>query len=241
MTWIARLKLLGGVVSVILLVAVLTVVFTQRVSHATSESASIEALSYPVGSTFGGVVTHVYVQQGGHVKKGDRLIDVRPTQTDALLSKNAKTPYSVTTDGVTTLLATADGSVADLNVPAGGFATAGQTIATVDEDDSLYVRAELTLSPQDYARILPGAAATVTLPNQRDLKGHVESLEVRTEAGQAVTTAKIAVKGLVDHGDLGLQSPGTPVQVSIALHDDGVFSGPLDTLRGFARSIGLLP
>jgi heme A synthase len=46
MTWINRLRLLGGLLGVIFLVAVLTLIFNQRQTKATSLSATISADRY---------------------------------------------------------------------------------------------------------------------------------------------------------------------------------------------------
>lgn len=256
MSWVARLRFTAGVILVIGLVGALTVVFNQRISQATSTTASILAESYPVGTTSGGVVTHQYVQVGGSVQKGQRLFDVQnpqplltqtgqsgasaaPAPQDADAQTPTQTDYSITRGSVTTLLATVTGRLAAVNVPQGGFAQSGSVLASIDGSGSLYVSAEFRLTGRDYARIPRDARVDVYLPDGKVLHGHLDSIVVSTQDGQARTTAKVECAGLVEGTDNGIVNPGTPVTASVHLQHDGIFAGVSDALGDFARSIGL--
>ena len=71
MTWSIRLKLWGGILVVAALVFALTLLFNQRQSQVASVTASIDAPAATVGSSYGGVVTDLYVRQGEAVTAGD--------------------------------------------------------------------------------------------------------------------------------------------------------------------------
>ena len=70
MTWGNRFRMFFGSIGVLVLVAGLTLVFNQRQHSATSETATIKAVDYPVGSTYPGTVTEVAVTEGQRVQVG---------------------------------------------------------------------------------------------------------------------------------------------------------------------------
>ncbi|MBD7956926.1 HlyD family efflux transporter periplasmic adaptor subunit [Microbacterium sp. Sa4CUA7] len=243
MTWANRLKLAGGILLVLAVVAACTVVFNQRQHRVLSTSATIVAQTYPVGTDYGGIVTRQYVEVGDEVAAGQPLFDVRSLQlqrdiatgqmTDAVLAA------SVTQDGTSTILATVDGTVRDVTVPQGGFAQAGSVLASVDQDATLFVEAEFLLSPRDYARIEQGSDVEVLLPNQSVLGGDVTGIEVATEQGQAKSTLRITSAELSAQAATGLFQAGTPVQVTLQLRDDGPLAGVGDALRDLLQKVGL--
>ena len=77
MTWGNRFRLLFGAIAVLVVLAGLTLVFNQRQHSATSETATLTAVDYPVGSTYPGTVTEVDVKEGQRVRSGDPLVSVR--------------------------------------------------------------------------------------------------------------------------------------------------------------------
>lgn len=243
MTWANRLKLAGGILLVLAVVAACTVVFNQRQHRVLSTSATIVAETYPVGTDYGGIVTRQYVEVGDEVAAGQPLFDVRSLQlqrdiatgqmTDAVLAA------SVTQDGTSTIVATVDGTVRDVTVPQGGFAQAGSVLASVDRNASLFVEAEFLLSPRDYARIEQGSDVEVLLPNQSVLGGDVTGIEVQTEQGQAMSTLRITGSDLAAQAATGLFQAGTPVQVTLQLRDDGPLAGVGDALRDLLQKVGL--
>ena len=80
MTWSIRLKLWGGILVVAALVFALTLLFNQRQSQVASVTASIDAPAATVGSSYGGVVTDLYVRQGEAVTAGDALFTLNSIQ-----------------------------------------------------------------------------------------------------------------------------------------------------------------
>ena len=77
MTWSNRFRLLFGAIAVLVVIAGLTLVFNQRQHSAASETATLTAVDYPVGSTYPGTVTQVDVKEGQQVRMGDPLVSVR--------------------------------------------------------------------------------------------------------------------------------------------------------------------
>jgi multidrug resistance efflux pump len=243
MTWANRFKLFFGLIAVVGVVAVLTVVFNQRQGQVMSDSASIEAAEYPVGSDYGGTVIERLADEGDQVRAGQELFTLQSPTLQADLAEGLVTPesvsYSVTDAGVLTLTASVDGILTDIETERGAFVQAGQVLATIDRAGSLFVSAEYVLTSGDYARIQPGASVDIVLPNQTRLTGTLESLDVTTADGQAATTATVRSPGLVDGGADGLIAPGTPVTATMALRDDGILAGAGDGLFHFLRTIGL--
>jgi multidrug resistance efflux pump len=248
MTWANRLRLLGGLVVVFAIVAVFTFVFAQRQSHATSSSATIVAQNYPVGTDYGGIVVEQFVDEGDEVRPGDPIVAVRSLQLQRDLAAGIVTASTVASaataavpddDGTMMLTATVDGTVNDLAVAQGGFAQAGGVVAVIERSDSLFVEAEFLLSARDYGRIEDAAPVELLLPNQRILRGHVESVDVETVLGEAKSTLRVVSDELVDGESNHLIADGTPVVATLTLRDDGPFAGAVDLLSDFIRKIGL--
>jgi len=243
MTWTNRLKLAGGILLVLVVVAACTVVFNQRQHRVLSTSATIVAQNYPVGTDYGGIVTRQYIDVGDEVAVGQPLFEVRSLQLQRDIASgqvsDAEVAASVAADGTSTIVATVDGTVRDVAVPQGGFAQAGSVLATVDQDASLFVEAEFLLSPRDYARIAEGSDVELLLPNQSVLRGDVDGIDVETAQGQAMSTLRITSGDLSRRAATGLFQAGTPVQVTLQLRDDGPLAGVGDALRDLVQKVGL--
>ena len=80
---------------------------------------------------------------------------------------------------------------------------------------------------------------TLRLPNGEEYHGAVADLTVETVEGTAHVTAKITSDGLASAKPAPLTKPGTPLDASLSLHDDGPLAGVHDALSDFARKIGL--
>ncbi len=127
MTWINRLRLLAG------LLVVLRRSSPPRRSSSTSAkakwrqpSASIKSLSYSIGSDYPGIVVEQSVKQGDEVVQGQPLMTIQsPTLTQALSSTTITVPassaYTVTDDGMLSLLATENGVISKIDASVGGF------------------------------------------------------------------------------------------------------------------------
>jgi multidrug resistance efflux pump len=246
MTWTNRLRLYGGILVVLVVVAACTLVFNQRRSAVTSASAAITAQEYAVGTDYGGTVTEEYVEEGDSVREGQELMQVQSLQLaqdirKGVVGANTTTSaYEIEPDGLITFKAEVSGTVAKLDVKAGGYVQAGSELGTIHKAKSLFVTSEFLVSPRDYGRITDGATVDLRLPNDRSLQGTVKNVSVVTDAdGQAKTTVSVESPELSASPSSGVTSPGTPVDATLHLRDDGRFAGVADGFRGFLRQIGI--
>lgn len=241
MTWGARFKMFFGLVFVLVITAGATLVFNQRQTHVTSSTAQIAAQAYDVGSDYGGIVTESFVAEGDEVSEGQRMFAVRSLQLERDISTGAVSPgqESIQSDDTLVIRAATTGVVADIGSDEGSYVSPGSVLATIDASGSLYAEAEFVLTPRDFARIDEGAAVTLRLPNGIEYDGKVEDLTVETVEGTAHVTAKIASDGLAGAEPAPLLKPGTPLDATLSLHDDGPLAGLHDALSDFARKIGL--
>lgn len=243
MTWANRLRLLLGLIVTLAIVAACTYVFTQRQQSAVSTTATIIAQEYPVGTDYGGLVVKEHVQEGDVVRAGDALFDVQSLQLqrDVAAGIVAGTTGSerVTPEGVSTVVASVDGIVADVGVAQGGYAQAGGLLAVIHRANSLRVEASFVLTPRDYARIAAGSPAEIRLPDQTTMPGTVTHIDVATLDGQALTKVQIVSAALGDGPATGLRQPGTPLSVTVTLRDDGPLAGVVVAVEDLLRRIGL--
>lgn len=247
MTWTNRFKLLGGVIGVIVIVAVATLILNKRESQVASTSASISAVSYSVGSDYAGTVTTQSVKEGDKVKKGDPLLTIQSTSLmtyiSTLATQNKSLPtttaYTVSDNGSLTLIATQPGVVARVRASIGGFVGAGDALVTIDRSGSLYALAKFKLDPYDFSRVQKGAQVEIVLPNTQRVLGKVSVVRVSTVRGQANTEVEVSSRQLDFGGHNGLVEPGTPVTALMHLKDDGPLSGVTNTFRTLLLQVGL--
>lgn len=243
MTWPNRIRLFIGLIAVFVIVGACTVVFNQRQSRAQSTSASIEAEQYDVGTTYGGTVVSQFVKAGDTVAVGDPLLAVQSLQLAHDLEDEVLKPTDlVATDpatGTYTVVATIDGTVADIQTPVGDFAPSGTVVATINETGSLTVSADFLLTPVDYGRIAEGTPVELTLPNAKKIQGSVKDIDVETVQGQAQSTITVASAALAAAKIEGLYKSGTPVVATLQLRDDGPLAGVTDSVREFFNKVGL--
>lgn len=243
MTWGNRVRLFFGSIGVIVLVAALTIVFNQRQHSATSDTATITAVDYPIGSTYSGTVTDVMVADGQQVRAGQALISVRSASLLHDLKQGVITAksvgYSVSSSGVIQFESAVDGTVHGLQVQTGMFIPAGSTLLTVAKNGSLSVSARLSLTPTDYGRLAKGASVDLVLPDQTTVPGRVDQISVSSANSRAVAQIDITSAQLKDDGDGGLIQAGTPVTAVVHLKDDGPLAGVVDAGRALLRKVGL--
>jgi multidrug resistance efflux pump len=244
MTWTNRLRLLGGLVGVLALVAALTLIFNQRQTEATSLTATVASDQYVVGAAYGGTVTKQLVKDGDVVKKGQELFTIQsvPLQQDLAngLEISSSAAYDVDTEAATlTYKATVGGQVSDLRAKLGNSLGSGDDFAKISVTDSQYVDAQYLLSPGDYGRVSNGAAVSILLPNNQTLQGTVTTIEVATDSAQARTDVRVDSPELKDVELGSLANPGTPVVATVQLRDDGPLAGVSDVAFDFLRQIGL--
>jgi multidrug resistance efflux pump len=230
MTWANRIRLVIGLFAVLAIVLVCTLVLSVRQTEVTSASASVKALTYSVGSDFAGTVAELKVKEGDTVTKGEPLLTIQSAAVVTASAVKGGIPaspsYTVGKGGMLTLNATEAGVVEKLGVQAGGFVSAGSALATIDRAQSLYVQAKFHLDSYDFSRIQKGARVDLVMPDQRQVTGTVSQIRVTTTAdGTASAEVEVRTPQLKLGGDNGLGSPGTPVQATLRLRDDGPLGG----------------
>lgn len=241
MTWTNRFKFGFGLIAVLVIVAGATLVFNQRQLRVESETATISASTVQVVTDYPGFITEVLVEKGDEVAVGEPLFTLQSLQLqrDAAEGVVSNTREGTSPDGVLTVFATADGVVSDVLAEVGEYSQPGAALAEVDETGTLFVEAEFLLSPLDFGRIEDGATVEYTLPNQQVLRGTVSTLEVETVEGEAVATIHVDAAGLVWGEEQGLIQPGTPVEATLYLRDDGPLAGVSDRFKSFVQRVGL--
>jgi multidrug resistance efflux pump len=244
MTWINRLRLFGGILGVLLIVAVLTLIFNQRQTKATSLDATVATDTYDVGAAYGGTVIEQFVKDGDVVAKGDELFTIQsvPLQQDLAngLELTDNEAYDVDAKaGTLTYKATVDGQVTDLKAKLGNALGTGSPFAQISVVGSEYVDAKYLLSPRDYNRVVEGAQVDILLPNNQTVTGTVSTIEVATEEAQALTEVRVDSEELSKDSQANLTKTGTPVIATLHLRDDGPLAGVNDQVFDFLRQIGL--
>jgi multidrug resistance efflux pump len=241
MTWANRARMLFGMLVIIVTVAALTIVFSQRKGETTSTSAAIEAQSYPVGTDYAGSVVDQFVEQGDVVAAGDPIATIQSNTLKQDLGDGATIAssevYDVHDDGTLTLKSTVAGTVDKLLVLQGGYAAAGSTVAEISASDPLFVSAEFVLDPKDFARVYQGAPVRLELPNSESIAGTVESFEVETVDGQAQAVVRVSSKKLVFGKSGGLIAPGTPIVAEMKLRNDDLLARGVDSVRDFVADL----
>lgn len=243
MSWGSRFRLLFGIIVVTVLVGAATLVLNQRESQTASTTASIEALSYSVGSDYAGTVVKQSVVVGDRVKAGDKLLTIQSATLASDLSTRKTAPhsaaYTVSTDGTLSLVATESGIVSTMTASVGGFVGAGQPLATIDRSGSLYVQARFLVDPTDFARVERGATVDIVLPNYDRISGKVKAVVVHTVGGKADASVEVTSIQLSLGAHSGLVAPGTPVTAVMHLKADGPFSGLKRAVQSLIVQIGL--
>ncbi|MDN4480781.1 HlyD family efflux transporter periplasmic adaptor subunit [Demequina muriae] len=241
MTWGNRFKLVIGVVMVLIIVAAATLVFNQRQNQVASASATIKAASYGVGTDYGGLVEAAYVAAGDVVVEGQRMFEVQSLQLERDIDTGAVSPAenAVVGGGTLVIRAGTDGTVSHIALNSGAYAGAGEVLASIDASGSLFAEAEFILTPRDFGRLEDAAGVELRLPDQREISGTVSDLTVETVDGVAHVTARIDSDALADIDGDPLMKPGTPLEATLHLRDDGPFAGVSDMVSDLADRVGL--
>lgn len=243
MTWSNRFRVALGLILVLALVAVFTIILNRRITQVSSATASIGAAEVELGTDYAGTVVERFVEPGDEVSAGEPVVSV---QSQALahdlaigLVRADAAPFQVTPDGTMTFVAPEDGIVKTLDVSPGAFVQAGRVLAAIERSESLFVRAEFSLDAADYERLEPGADVTLVLPNQKEIDGSVDTIEVVTNANRAEAVIKVVSPELERGAENGLMTPGVPVTASVQLRDDGVMADVQHSAEAFLRKIGI--
>jgi multidrug resistance efflux pump len=239
MTWGNRLRLIAGIVAIVLIVGVATVVLSQRKGETSSNTASIEAVAFPVGTDYAGTIIEQPIVKGDVIAAGDPIATIdssilRESQAKGTVTASSAV-FDVHDDGTVTVKSTVAGVVQNIAIQQGGYAGSGSTIATIQATDSLFVTAAFTLDPKDFARVHNGALVSLKLPNSDRVNGEVAQVDVTTVDGNARAMIKVTSPNLAYGGHGGLVAPGTPVEATLTLRNDDPLATAVDALKGSAE------
>jgi multidrug resistance efflux pump len=237
MTWRKRITLFLGLIFVLVLAAGLTMYVNHNNGLKASQSASLAAQDYPVGTDYSGTITKQYVQVGDDVKAGQPLFEVQSPTLARDLTQGLVTKASLNHEikGTDTLVIAASnaGEVDSIAYTSGAFVPANSTIATVQQAGSMYVTADFLLTAKDYARVPAKATLSVVLPNNQKITATVSQIQVRTVNGAALTTVDAYSRDLAN--GTGLFEVGTPVQATLSLNNDGPVTKATNKLLGWLK------
>lgn len=236
-------KMISGVLAVVALTAGSTVLLGNRLSQSTSGSASIQIGSLAVGTDYPGTVEETFVDDGESVTSGQELFTISSLALQRDLREGTVATdsgaYTVDDDGTMTFLAPGTGVVAGLEARAGSFVPAGSVLTSIEQPETLGALAQFDLTPREYARVEIGAPVELSLPNADSVGGSVESVTVTTVDGRARAVVVVASEALAGSNPEGLLQPGTPVEASMSLRDEGPLAEVVQSIEDFGRKIGL--
>ncbi len=243
MTWTNRLRMLGGILAVFVLVGGLTVIFNQRQHTITSFTGNVAAQVYTVGADYPGTVVDQRVEEGDRVREGQPLFTVQSLQLRQDLRHGLKVSdtdaYKIDKKkGLISYFAVVDGEIGRLDARQGNSLPGGTALATLTADGDRYIEARFRLVPRDYARVHPGSPARITLPNDTIIDGEVAAVAVETGETGTVSTLRVESADLPSVAP-ALGKPGTPVTVTVELDDTGPLTGVSDQLKDFLAKVGL--
>jgi multidrug efflux pump subunit AcrA (membrane-fusion protein) len=224
-----------GILSVVVVVALLTMMLNARNGVVDGKSASLAAESIPVGTDYSGTVTEQLVQVGDQVRAGQPLFELDSASLQRDITQGLVDPKKLATavrDGSLVLAATDAGRVDSVAYAVGSFVAANSVIATVQRAGSLHVEAEFLLTAQDYGRLAPGATMDVVLPSNQQITARVGRVQVQTVDGVARTSVLAYSPDLAAATFDGLFAVGTPVSTTLHLRNDGVVTDVTTFLLG---------
>jgi multidrug resistance efflux pump len=208
---------------------------SQRKGEATATSAAVAAVTYEAGTDYAGAVIEQFVKRGDLVNVGDPIATIQSNDllrdlNDDIVVRSSEV-FRVNADGTLTIISAVTGVVLSVDVPQGGYAAAGASVATIGSADSLFVSAEFRLSPADFARIVEGAPVEITMPDGVRFAGTVGPVETSTADGAALATVVVLIDPAEFRNNSGFILPGTPVTATMALRNDDVLATVADGVR----------
>ncbi len=221
MGFFARLNFLLGMVFVVAIVAGLFLLLNYMMSNISSQKATLETDAYAVSSDYDGVLRNQFVSPGDTVKEGDRLFEISsPSLTQAIRNDRADETsplFEVTDTGNMILLATATGTVQQVNFTTGSYIQANNEIATIATDNARYVIAKYLLNAPDYARINQGKPVRVILPDNSRYEATVFDISLEQDEEQVFTVVRARLPK--DAHILPAFASGTPVATTWQLNN----------------------
>lgn len=246
MSFLNRLKLLGGLIVVVLILGLLTVLFNQRQNQVASITAHVEAPRTVIASPYGGLVTKQNHNPGEYVSAGEELFTITSANLKDMASQgtqpNSTEGYKISLeDGTITFFATIAGYLDSFTAVQGSYVNSAESLAEIVSSANKTVVARFQLNPSDYGRIEPNGKVTIHLPNGQLVEGQVMSINIATDSATSNTVTEVTVSSdALQAEDLMLLTRrGTPVTAIMTLRDDGPLAGPTQAVYDFLLKIGL--
>lgn len=242
MTWSNRLRLLGGLVVVVAVVAAATFHLNGSRARVESTAAQISAESYSVATPYSGLVVEQLVELGDEVVDGQPLFRLDSANLQRDLAMGAVPTRTVETaidaDGYLVVRATGDGTLTALAVEPGTFARESTELATVQRAGSLFVEAQYLLTTDQYARMGATPRATIVLPDRTEVPGEVSDVAVEDQDGEARIVVSVQSDELLAAQAADrLVVAGAPVVVRLHLENDGVVTDVASAVQGRLSSV----
>ena len=246
MSFLNRLKLLGGIIIVVLVLGLLTLLFNQRQNQVTSLTARIEAPRTVVASPYGGVITEQNHNPGEYVSAGDQLFTITSASLKDMaalgVETNSTDGYKIDLKaGTITFYATIAGHLDNFTAFRGSYVNGTERLAEIVSSTNKTVVARFQLNPTDDGRIEENGRVTVHRPDGQLVEGQVMSVSISTDeaSGNTVTEVTVSSDALQADDLMLLTRRGTPVTAVMGLRDDGILAGPTQAFREFLVKIGL--
>lgn len=239
MSVLGRLRYLVSMLMVVGVVAALLLHLNIRISTATATSATVKSRSYSVGADYAGVLVEAYVDEGDTVEKGQPMFVVKSTHLARDISNGLvapdKSPFEIRGGSQLVVGATSAGTVVAVHLLEGAFVAENAVLARVEVQDSEYIRADFRLTPKEYALMRKANSATITLPDQTEVRATITDVSVRTSGRQAQTRIEARADDL---GNDDLFATGTPVDVQVRLRSGGLLDEAGSAISGLLTPDG---
>lgn len=232
-----KFRVFIGIITVFLIVGLLTVALNVSMSTSSSVKAELDAQARSVGTDFAGLVVKQNIEEGQAVEENDILFEIDSPQLKQSLANGTvmADSLSVTLNSDTNdvqLRATNSGVIEEIFFREGAYVTGSTVVATMYVVDSVFVKANFKLSPNDYARIEKNTPIDVLFPDNTKKEATVTTVNLESsedkESVETVVTAKISD---VDMSDFRF-SVGTPVNATLHLEQNAWYQDVFTFVQG---------
>lgn len=227
----SRRTLIGGLITVALLITGLWLYHDRQNAQVVSSNATIRATTYSVGVDYSGILVDQRVQKGQMVQKGQILGLVKSgTLIDRLREAELTVkdlPYSIDSSNQIELKASNSGVIADIRYNDGSFVPANQDIYTIIDAEQYYVSSEYLLTRPQVDQVENGKRIDITLADGTVLRSRVRGVQIQGRGAKYLVTLESLPDGKIPAAQA---RAGAPVDATLLLQ-------PNDTLSQFTRSI----
>jgi len=228
----SKLKLTLGIILAIILVGILSTYLNYTLSRKNSFEATISADTFQVGTTLGGTITNIAVEEGDIVSEGQTLARLQSAGITEAISDGSivdNSSFKITGNQTISLLASQPGTVSEVLFDEGSFVSSNDVIMKLDELSDPYVEALFRLLPPDYDRVTTNTKLIITLPNNDTFEATVSDIVIQRtqDEDQDGIDTLITAMPINAFSDQRKFPVGTPVKATMLLQDDDSFFSTL--------------